>query len=200
MFVKSYIIVMTGIGGQGLITLLQILGNTLMNAGYKVITSETHGLSQRGGKVLCFLRFGNNLGSPIPIIGSADMIIAIEKNFITDTLKFAKLDRSTKLVIFNYEGPLLKTKNNVNKSLINNLYELFEDIYYISPSKITKSLINVKSINMFLLGYILRFLPLNENQVEKSINQKFSGNKLTLSIKALKEGQKLELFKIFKKD
>lgn len=189
MLFKIYTIVMTGIGGQGLITLLQILGNALMNAGYKVVTSETHGLSQRGGKVVCFLRFGNNLSSPIPIMGSADMIIAFEKNFITDTLKFAKPDKSTNLVIFNYEEHPYET---VNKSTINLLHEFFEKIYYISPDSITKKVIDIKPLNIFVLGYILRFLPLNEKQVEESIIQKFSGNKLKLSIKALKEGQKLE--------
>ena len=90
MTIENYTIVITGLGGQGLIRLLQILGKALLIEGFKIITSETHGLSQRGGKVTCFLRFGNKINAPIPMIGTADMIIALEESSILDTLKYAK--------------------------------------------------------------------------------------------------------------
>ena len=99
MTIENYTIVITGLGGQGLIRLLQILGKALLMEGYKIITSETHGLSQRGGKVTCFLRFGNELNAPIPMIGTADMIIALEESSILDALKYAKPDKSTNLII-----------------------------------------------------------------------------------------------------
>ena len=99
----NYTIVITGLGGQGLIRLLQILGNALTQSGYKVISSETHGLSQRGGKVTCFLRFGNKISAPIPMVGTADMIIALEESSILDALIYAKPEKSTKLVISSYE-------------------------------------------------------------------------------------------------
>ena len=99
----NYTIVITGLGGQGIIRLLQVLGNALMIEGYKVVTSETHGLSQRGGSVTCFLRFGNEFNAPIPMIGSADMIIALEESTIINVLKYCKPDKSTLLVISTYE-------------------------------------------------------------------------------------------------
>jgi len=201
MLLESYTIVITGIGGQGLITLIEILGNALANKGYKVITSETHGLSQRGGKVVCFLRFGNSLSAPIPIIGSADIIISFEKNCIADVLKFTKADKSTKLIISSYEEGSIGKVNSLNRSIINNLFEFSDNIYFIPTTDIAEKFnLNIKVINMVLLGYILRFLPLNEKNLENSVIQKFSGNKLSLNVKALKEGIKLESLDIFKKD
>ena len=192
---------MTGIGGQGLITLIEILGNSLASNGYKVITSETHGLSQRGGKVVCFLRFGNRIRAPIPIIGSADMIISLEKNCITDVLKFVKADKSTKLIISSYEEGNIGKVNSLNRSIFNSIIEFSDNIYFIPTTNIAEKLnLNMKVINMVLLGYILRFLPLNEEDLESSLILKFSGDKLTLNVKALKEGIKIESLDIYKKD
>jgi indolepyruvate ferredoxin oxidoreductase beta subunit len=201
MSVESYTIVMTGIGGQGLITLLEILGKALMNNGYKVTTSETHGLSQRGGKVVCFLRFGKRLMAPIPIIGSADMIISFEKNCIADVLMFARPDKTTKLVVSTYEEGIIGKVNPLDKSINDTIFEFSDNVYIIPTASIAEKLnINIKAINMVFLGFILRFLPLNEECLEDSVIQKFSGNILTSNFKALKEGIKLESRDIFKKD
>ncbi|MFX1234582.1 MAG: 2-oxoacid:acceptor oxidoreductase family protein [Promethearchaeota archaeon] len=187
MFFDSYTIVMTGIGGQGLITLLEILGRALVNEGYKVATSETHGLSQRGGKVVCFLRFGTKMSAPIPIVGSADIIIAFEKNCIADVLKFTKPDKSTILVISTYEEGLS------DRTLFNSIKDFSSRIYFIPINSISNKLnFDLKKTNMLLLGYILRFLPLSEKSIEQTLIQRFSGDKLAINVEILKEGIKLE--------
>jgi len=189
---KSYTIVVTGLGGQGLIRLLQILGNALIIEGYKVMTSETHGLSQRGGKVTCFLRFGKKLLAPIPIIGTADMIIALEESTILDVLKFAKPDKSTNLIISTYEKHDVDTNYPSLEHLLNILYENSDEIHFIPANEIAvKYTGNLKTVNIVILGYILRFLPIKTEVVEDSLNENFSGEKLDMNLKALSEGQKL---------
>lgn len=188
----SYTIVVTGLGGQGLIRLLQILGNTLMMQGYKVMTSETHGLSQRGGKVTCFLRFGKKLLAPIPMIRTADMIIALEESTILDVLKFAKPDKSTNLIISTYEKHEVDTYYPSLEYLLDILYENSDKIHFIPAHEIAvKFLGNLKTMNIVILGYILRFLPIKREVVEDSLNEYFSGKKLEMNLKALSEGQKL---------
>ena len=188
----DFTIVITGLGGQGLIRLLQILGNALMDNGYKVITSETHGLSQRGGKVTCFLRFGNKISAPIPMIGTADMIIALEESSILDALKYAKPDKSTRLVISSYEKHIIGTDYPSLKYLLNILFETSDYIYFIPAMEIAvKYTGNLKSINIVLLGYILKFLPLSKNVLEESIKNNFSGKDLELNLRAFNEGLKL---------
>jgi indolepyruvate ferredoxin oxidoreductase beta subunit len=188
----DFTIVITGLGGQGLIRLLQILGNALMDNEYKVITSETHGLSQRGGKVTCFLRFGNKINAPIPMIGTADVIIALEESSILDALKYAKPDKSTKLVISSYEKQIIGTDYPSLKYLLNILLETSDYIYSIPAMEIAvKNTGNLKTINIVLLGYILKFLPLSKNVLEESITNNFSGKDLELNLRAFNEGLKL---------
>jgi len=189
----SYTIVITGLGGQGLISLLQILGNALMTNGHKVITAETHGLSQRGGRVICFLRFGNRLGAPIPMIGSTDMIIATEKSCILDVLKFAKPNKSTKLIISTDEKKIINEDYPSEKYLISVLHENSDNIYFVPATEIAENLVkNLKAANTVILGYILRFLPLKKEDLEESLKRQFSGENLDINLKALKEGHKLQ--------
>ena len=190
----SYTIVITGLGGQGLVSLLKILGNALVSKGYKVITSETHGLSQRGGKVTCFLRFGDTLNAPIPMIGSADMIIATEKSCILDVLKYAKPNKSTKLIISNYEKSIINEKYPSQKYILKVLNENSDNIYFIPATNIAEKLLKtLKAANIVILGYILRFLPLNETDMENSLQQHmFLRKDLEINLKALKEGQNLQ--------
>ena len=189
----SYTIVVTGLGGQGLIRFLQILGNALMIKGYKVMTSETHGLSQRGGKVSCFLRFGNKLLAPIPMIGSADIILSLEESSILDVLYYAKPDKSTNLIISTYEKQQIDTKYPSLEYLLSVLYENSENIYFIPVSEIAvKHTGNLKAMNSVILGYILKFLPLDGKDLEESLIQHFSEKNLELNLKAFREGQKLQ--------
>ncbi len=184
----NYTIVITGLGGQGLIRLLQILGNALVNQGYKVITSETHGLSQRGGKVTCFLRFGNKLYAPIPMIGTADMIIALEESSIIDLLKYTKSDKTTKLIISTYEKHDISNEYPSLDYLLNILYENSDNIYFIPAMEIAlKHTRNLKNMNIAILGYILKFLPLNQSIIEESIKQNFSGKALEMNLNAFNE-------------
>ena len=159
-----------------------------MQKGYKVITSEKHGLSQRGGKVICFLRFGEKIAAPIPIIGSADMIISTEKACILDVLEFTKEDRSSKLIIATYkkETPTNEYPSDDNLSKV--LNENSDNIYSVPVLQIVDRFKNLKIINTVILGYVARFLPITEEDLLLSINNHFKGISLDLNRKALVEG------------
>jgi len=192
MNLDNYTMVITGLGGQGLIRLLQILGHALVTQGYKVISSETHGLSQRGGKVTCFLRFGSKLNAPIPMIGTADMIIALEESSILEVLKYAKPDKSTKLVVSSYEKQILDADYPSLKYILNVLLGISDFIYFIPTMEIAVKYIgSLKTINSVLLGYVLKFLPLNKEVLEESISSNFSGKTLELNLNAFNEGFRL---------
>ena len=137
-------------GGQGLISLLQILGNALVKGGFKVTTSETHGLSQRGGKVVCFLRFGNKRNAPIPMIGSADLIIATEKSTILDVLKYSKPDKSSKLIIAAYERRVFNVDYPSEEYFLKRLNENSDNIYFLPVMRIVEKYENLKIINIII--------------------------------------------------
>lgn len=74
---KSIMIV--GVGGQGTLLASKLLGYVLLNQGYDVKVSEVHGMSQRGGSVVTYVRFGEKVYSPVIDKGEADIILAFEK-------------------------------------------------------------------------------------------------------------------------
>ena len=74
----KYTIQIVGVGGQGVLLASMVLGNAAMAAGYDVAMSEVHGMAQRGGSVLCTLRFGEGIISPLEAAGGADLLLGFE--------------------------------------------------------------------------------------------------------------------------
>ena len=88
-------IVLTGVGGQGVITASNILGKAAVKAKVNVFVSETHGMAQRGGSVICAVRLGNVTGPLVPS-GTADAIISLEP---VETLRYVGLtNKGTKII------------------------------------------------------------------------------------------------------
>ena len=71
-------IMIVGVGGQGTLLASRILGNMLVGQGYDVKVSEVHGMSQRGGSVVTYVKYGKKVYSPIIEKGEADIIISFE--------------------------------------------------------------------------------------------------------------------------
>ena len=76
---KTKNIMIVGVGGQGTLLASRILGNVAINEGYDVKVSEVHGMSQRGGSVVTYVRYGEKVYSPIIEEGEADYIVSFEK-------------------------------------------------------------------------------------------------------------------------
>ncbi len=87
---KSVMIV--GVGGQGSLLASKLLGRLLVDEGYDVKVSEVHGMSQRGGSVVTYVRFGEKVYSPIVTEGEADIIISFEKLEAARYAKYLKKD------------------------------------------------------------------------------------------------------------
>ena len=71
-------IIIVGVGGQGTLLASRIIGNTALSAGYEVKLSEVHGMSQRGGTVVTYVRYGDRVYSPIIEKGQAGHRLAFE--------------------------------------------------------------------------------------------------------------------------
>lgn len=90
MSVKNIMIV--GVGGQGTLLTSRILGNLAIRGGYDVKLSEVHGMAQRGGSVVTFVRYGSQVAEPIVEAGQADVLIAFERLEALRYLHFLKED------------------------------------------------------------------------------------------------------------
>ncbi len=71
-------IMIVGVGGQGSLLASKLLGHLLMEQGYDVKVSEVHGMSQRGGSVVTYVRYGDKVNSPVIDKGEADYIVSFE--------------------------------------------------------------------------------------------------------------------------
>ena len=85
-------IMIVGVGGQGSLLASKLLGWLLLNEGYDVKVSEVHGMSQRGGSVVTYVRFGEKVYSPIIDKGEADLIVSFEKLEAARYLDYLKPD------------------------------------------------------------------------------------------------------------
>ncbi|MHA1562427.1 MAG: 2-oxoacid:acceptor oxidoreductase family protein [Promethearchaeota archaeon] len=187
----TYSIVFTGIGGQGLISSIRILGDALLNKDYQVISSETHGLGQRGGKVNTYIRYGTKRIAPLPLRGTVDMIVATEKSAVLDVLNYVKPDKSTKILISTYEKRIVDKKYPEEEYIEEALKKSSENkhIYYIEANKIAQDTIhNTRTENTIMIGYMLRFIALDKGDIEEVLRKYFSGKVLEANLKALEMG------------
>ena len=140
----TYSIVFTGIGGQGLISSIRILGDALLEKDFQVISSETHGLGQRGGKVNTYIRYGNKRIAPLPLRGTVDIIVATEKSAVLDVLNYVKPDKTTKILISTYEKRIVDKKypeeNYIEEALKKSSEQ--KHIHYIEANKIAQDTIH----------------------------------------------------------
>ena len=83
-------IMIVGVGGQGTLLTSRILGAALIERGYDVKVSEVHGMSQRGGSVVTYVRYGESVASPLVEQGEADVILAFEELEAYRTLPYLK--------------------------------------------------------------------------------------------------------------
>ena len=89
---KTTNIMIVGVGGQGSLLASKMLGNLLVDEGYDVKVSEVHGMSQRGGSVVTYVRYGDKVYSPIVDKGEADFIVSFEKLEAARYAQFLKPD------------------------------------------------------------------------------------------------------------
>ena len=83
-------IMIVGVGGQGTLLASRILGHALLSQGYDVKVSEVHGMSQRGGSVVTYVKYGPKVFSPVVEEGEADVILAFERLEAARALPFLK--------------------------------------------------------------------------------------------------------------
>ena len=116
---KNFNIIITGVGGQGIVTLLQVIDEAAFIEGYDVKSSELHGLSQRGGSVEAHIRFGKKVFSPMVSDGGADLIIALEA--LEGLRESVKAGKQTKILINEYFLPFIGSvsKEEIIKQLEN---------------------------------------------------------------------------------
>ncbi len=149
-------IMIVGVGGQGTLLASRILGNTVIGEGYDVKLSEVHGMSQRGGSVVTYVKYGEEVFSPIIGEGEADIILAFEMLEAYRALPYLKKD-----------GVMIANTQNISPMpVITGAMQYPEDIAKKLEEKINLVTVdaldlameagNIKAVNVVLIGVMAK--------------------------------------------
>ena len=181
---NNFNMVVAGVGGQGLVTLTQIVAEAARIEGYEIRTSELHGLSQRGGSVETHIRFGEKVWSPLVALGSANLILSLE---IQEALKvFSYAGKDT---VFLVNKKYIPFENGLSEQEVEKKIEelLKGEKYLVAASEICqKELQAVVAGGIYLLGYAVfnQLLPLKPESMLAGISEIVSKKYLELNKKA----------------
>ncbi len=157
-------IMIVGVGGQGTLLTSRILGNIILTAGYDVKLSEVHGMAQRGGSVVTFVRFGEKVYEPIVEEGQADVLIAFERLEAGRYIHYLKKDG---VLILNDQRidpmPVIIGAAKYPENIVEELEKEF-GVEKVDAMSVAKDLGNTKVFNTIVLGLVAKHLPFSKEQ------------------------------------
>ena len=173
---KSIMIV--GVGGQGSLLASKLLGQLLLDEGYDVKVSEVHGMSQRGGSVVAYVRFGDKVYSPIITEGEADFIVSFEK---LEAARYASCLAPTGRIIVNTQEidpmPVLIGKAAYPTDILSELTAKDVLLDAIDALSLAESAGSSKAVNIVLMGRLARYLGIPrekwKNAIKGGVKPKF---------------------------
>jgi len=177
-------IVIKGVGGQGLITILQIIAEAALSEGYDVKTSELHGLSQRGGSVEVHIRFGKKIYSPLIAQGRADLIFGLEMQEALRGIYFAS--KKTNFLVNKQITPIPVGKPSSEKELLDIFKKYTKNVTLIPASDICREKLGtdvVSGVYLLSLAVLRGLVPLKPNSIFKAIKKIIPEKYLELNLK-----------------
>lgn len=154
-------IMIVGVGGQGSLLASKLLGRLLVDEGYDVKVSEVHGMSQRGGSVVTYVRFGEKVTSPIIDKGEADFIVSFEK---LEGARYAPwLSKDGRVIVNTQEidpMPVITGAASYPSDILEKLAAKGAAIDEIDALSIASEAGSAKAVNIALLGRLARYLAI----------------------------------------
>lgn len=181
-------IMVVGVGGQGTLLTSRIIGKTALKAGYDVKLSEVHGMAQRGGSVVTFVRYGEKVYEPVVEEGCVDVLISFER---LEAKRYAHFLKKDGVMIVNdcRIDPMTvvigaKTyPENIIEELKNN-----HKVYSIDGVSVAKELGNSKVLNSVVLGLAAKHIGFSEENWLEVLQNTVPQKTIEINTKAFKKG------------
>ena len=182
-------IMIVGVGGQGTLLTSRILGGLAIAGGYDVKLSEVHGMAQRGGSVVTFVRYGDSVYEPIVEEGQADVIIAFEK---LEALRYAHFLKPDGALIVNDwridPMPVVIGAAQYPENIIEHLKEEHK-VYTVNATEESKKLGNSRVFNLIVLGIAAQHMDFSAVILDEAASTVFlSDPHLRLDVGAVAKG------------
>ena len=184
-------IMIVGVGGQGTLLASRILGNTVINEGYDVKVSEVHGMSQRGGSVVTYVKYGDEVYSPIIDKGEADIILAFEMLEAYRAMPFLK--KGGKLIVNTQEidpMPVITGVMEYPENIAEKLQEKL-DVTLVDALSLAEKAGNFKAVNVVLIGVMAKSTDIEYEKWIETIKTTVPPKFLDVNLEAFNLGYNL---------
>ena len=174
--VKNIMIVV--VGGQGALLASKTLGQVLLDAGYDVKVSEVHGMSQRGGSVVTYVRYGDKVYSPIVDKGEADFIVSFE---LLEAARYTEFLRKDGQIVVNTQKidpmPVITGAAEYPEDLVGKMSGAGIKIDALDCLTLAEQAGTSKAVNIVLMGRLSRYMDFPEeawmSAIEKLVKPQF---------------------------
>ena len=182
-------IVIAGVGGQGVLMASKVLAESALASNMDVKQNEVHGMAQRGGSVISFVRIGDKVNSPVVMPGSADLLISFEP---LEALRYSHFLKPGGRLVYN--------KVSINPSTVAAGLAVYpQDVeqqiaaacansYGIEALSIAREAGNGKAVNMVMVGTVMKYLPLKEEIITEVVKQISQSKGVEVNLQALAGG------------
>jgi indolepyruvate ferredoxin oxidoreductase beta subunit len=184
-------IMIVGVGGQGTLLASRILGNAFISEGYDVKVSEVHGMSQRGGSVVTYVKYGDKVYSPIVDKGTAELILAFELLEAYRALPYLK--KGGKIIVNTQKiDPMpVITGATTYPADIESKLSAVADTVTVDALALAEKAGNIKSVNVVLIGIVAKNTDISYDKWVEVIKTTVPPKFLDVNLKAFDLGYNL---------
>ena len=183
-------IMLVGVGGQGTLLASRILGSVLLSQGYDVKVSEVHGMSQRGGSVVTYIKYGEKIYSPVIEKGEADIIVAFEQLEAARWLPYLK--KGGKIITNTQQinpMPVIMGVQEYPTELIEKIKAKGVDITAVDALALAEEAGSSRAVNVVLMGLISKTAGFPEEIWQKALEECVPAKALEINKKAFALGR-----------
>lgn len=171
-------IMIVGVGGQGSLLASKLLGRLLLTKGYDIKVSEVHGMSQRGGSVVTYVRFGDKVYSPMVDKGEADYIVSFE---LLEAARWTEYLKPDGRIVVNAQQinpmPVITGAAEYPADLVAKMQAAGIQVDAIDALSLAETAGSAKAVNIVLMGHLSRHFDFTLDEwmeaIEKSVPPKF---------------------------
>ena len=175
---KTQNIMIVGVGGQGSLLASKLLGRLLLTKGYDIKVSEVHGMSQRGGSVVTYVRFGDKVYSPVIDKGEADYIVSFE---LLEAARWTEFLKPGGKLVANTQQinpmPVITGAAQYPDNLADKMKAAGIDVDAFDALSLANEAGSSKAVNIVLMGHLSRNFDFTLEEwmeaIEKSVPAKF---------------------------
>ena len=183
-------IIIVGVGGQGSLLASKLLGHLLLNEGYDVKVSEVHGMSQRGGSVITYVRFGDKVYSPVVDKGAADFIVSFE---ILETARWLSYLKPNGQIVTNTQQidpmPVITGAVTYPENLVEKMRAKGFKVDAMDCLSLARKAGSQKAVNIVLLGRLSHYFKIPQESWDAALKACVPAKFLDLNRKAFELGK-----------